>query len=590
MNALTQCCLTLRGNLMKRIIPILIITILLLGVIPGASAGIIDDIDNAIGGSLQKLSQSVQRLSLPGVGSITIRCNAGATCGQSGENWIVSMNSMSNAQTIDLELQPGIKSISGNTELTTGSSVIIEITEKAPIQTVPVIQNSNYQYVLRNGFLGTMNTYTATVYERSGISSTITTNYDVKLMTADTTTTPMPMSYDYTKPQTIYLKDNMGNLATISPTHQVSGGIVTDVGSVVFVDDGYGMRKAFDKINLKYYMDKVNSEIQYVNPYYIGNLPQNWAQYIDRMKTLGLQEFTDLPLVQSGNNIIMTYPVGSVGTQLQAIIPKAMAKTITVVQNWGQPRIDSATLSPENIVKGQGLSTLTVKVTNIGTSDTINVNLANTNGATVTAVTNSMRLAQNQQGTYTFLLNPTLSNNGKVAITVNAIAGGSGIKDTKTVYLAVTVPDLITITNQKVIVKAYTPDGAILSNAPIYKNGQQAGQGTYEATLPLGTYSFSTDNSTNPGYFSPTQVEVKLTGGEPKIVSLTFSLTPQGQDLTWIFWGLLILAVGFVLYKQGILLGLLNNPMQIAVIIILIFVVYILYSIYLVLSGFATWF
>lgn len=546
-------------------------------------ASFMTDLDNAIGNSFNKIAQAAKSLSIPTVGSVTIRCNSGAACGQEGENWNIGMTSMSNAQTIDLELQPGIKSLSGNAELTTGASVTIEVTEKAPIQTVPVTLNTNNRYTLRNGFLGVMNSYTANAYERSSISSTITTNYDIVLRTADITTAPISKSYDYRNPQTIYLKDNAGNTATVSPSHQVSGGIVTDVGSVFFVDNGYGTIEAFDKVNFKYYLDKVNSEVQWFN-----SDPQSWAQFLARMKALGLQQFTDLPLSRTGNNLIMTYPVGSVGTQLQAIIPKAMARTITVIQNWGEPVIDSSTLNPQQLIKGQGLSTLTVKVTNRGSADTINVNIPNSNGATVTVITNSMRLAAGQQGTFSFMLNPTVSTDSNLPITITATAGGSGIQDTETVYLSVKVP---TTTNppakQTVIVKTYTPEGAILSNAPIFKNGQQVGSGTYEDNLPLGKYVFTTDNTTNPNYFAPTLQETTLTGGAPINIALTFSTTPPEDvlDLTWLFWGALGLIVGYIALKAGFIAFLMKNPAYILLVIFMIFILYMIYQILLMIYG-----
>lgn len=568
---------------MKSPYKLIIFLVLSMMLVAPAQASIINDLDNAIGNTITKISQAARGLSLANVGSITVRCNSGATCAQEGENWIISMTSMSNAQTVDLELQPGIKSISGNAELTTGASVIIEVTEKAPIQTVPVTLNTNNRYTLRNGFLGVMNSYTANAYERASISSTITTNYDIVLKTADTVTAPLSKSYDYRYPQAITLRDNLGNTATISPTHQVSGGIVTDVASVFFVDNGYGTVEAFDKVNFKYYLDKVNNEVQWftVNP-------QSWAAFLDRMKTSGLQQFTDLPLTRTGNNIIMTYPVGSIGTQLQAVVPKAMAKTVTVLQNWGEPVINSVTLSPQNLIKGQGLATVTVKVTNKGSADTINVNIPESNGATVTAITNSMRLAKDQQGTFTFMLNPTVSSNSNIPIKAIATAGGSGIWVEETVYLSVTVPTTTTpSTTQKVIVKTYTPEGAILSTAPIFKNGQQVGSGSFEGLLPLGTYVFTTDNISNPQYYAPTQHEVKLSGGEPQTIALTFSTTPiqDTLDLTWVFWGVLGIIVAYIAFKAGFLAFLLKNPAYVILVIFMIFVLYMIYQILLMIYG-----
>lgn len=103
------------------------------------------------------------------------------------------------------------------------------------------------------------------------------------------------------------------------------------------------------------------------------------------------------------------------------------------------PVYAEATISPNPIIKGQGLATLTVNVTNTGSSDTINV-AAIVNGAVVTAVTNSLRLAQGQQGTYTFMLNPTVSATSDLTVSVIATAGGSGLQTRENVTLYVIVP------------------------------------------------------------------------------------------------------------------------------------------------------
>ncbi|MDD3840114.1 MAG: hypothetical protein PHP06_06015 [Clostridia bacterium] len=572
---------------MMRNIQIFMIAMLLFAVPASAS---VDDVNGWIGNTIKTISQAAQKLSLPSYGSITIKCNSGAVCAQEGENWIIAMSAMSNAQTFDLELQPGIKSVSGTTEFTTGASVRIQVTEKAPIQTVPVTLNSDNKYILRTGFMASMVSYPVKAYERSGISSTITTNYEIVLNTADTTTAPITKSYDYRQPQAIYLKDNLGNIATITPSHQVSGGITTDVSGVFFVDNGYGSIEAFDKVNFKNYLDKVNTEVQFVSPWDTGKLPMDWAQFLARMKALGLLQYTDLSLSLSGtNNIIISYPVGSVGTQLQAVIPKAMAKTITVIQNWGDPLIDSATLSPQSITKGQGFATLTVMVTNRGSTDTINV-AAIVNGATVTAVTNSLRLSQGQQGTFIFSLNPTVSVDSSTVVTIIATAGGSGYQAKKDVILTIKVPSATNPpTTQKIIVKTLSPDGEVISNAPIFKNGVQMGIGQYEDTIPLGRYVFTTNNISNPKLFAPTQRDITLTGGEPQTVNLFFSYLPQQDpiDMTWIFWGALALVVGFIMFKQGIFASLAKNPLQLIVIIILLFVLYMMYLVYLMLTGVA---
>jgi hypothetical protein len=582
----------------RTILSIMLIMALLFA--PVASASVLGDLNNALENGAKVIINSAKSLSLPGVGTITVKCDQGATCGQSGENWLVTMNSISTAQTLDLTLPSGTKSITGDLEVTTQGTVTIEVAEKAPIQTVPVILNTNYRFRLRDGFLSTVNQYDIPLFERSGISSVITTNYDVKLFAPNGNSNTVSKSYDYRNPQTVNLYDGAGNMATITPSHQISGGLTTDVSSVAFVDNGYGTWEAFDKTNFRTYLDQVNDEVQYVAPWNVGSLPKTWAEFLARMKTDGLNQYTDIPLAKNGNNIIMTYPVGSVGTQLQAVIPKAMAQSITVRQHWGDPVVDSATLSPATIVKGQGLAGLTVKVTNKGTTDTINVAVI-VNGATVTNIVNSLTLAQNQQGTFTFSLNPTVSTASDLSIRVIATAGGSGLLKEKIVILKVELPpepcntwnplNPCPTTTQKISVTAYSPDGSTLSTAPIFKNGVQVGSGKWEDTLPFGKYTITTNNASNPVLFSPTPIEVDLQGGEPKIVSLYFSnvpVAPPGADLTWIFWGILAIIFIYAGYRTGFAQMILKNPMFLVLLVIIMFILWMVWQVFQVLMGIKT--
>jgi hypothetical protein len=574
---------------------ILIMALLLMPA--AASATVVDDLNNALENGYKVIINSAKSLSLPGVGSITVKCDQGANCGQSGENWLVTMNSMSTAQTIDLTLPAGTKSITGDMEVTTVGTVTIEVIEKAPIQTVPVVLNTNFRFRLRDGFLSTINQYDIPLFERSGISSIITTNYNVQLLAPKGNSQVLSKSYDYRNPQTVNLYDGAGNMATITPSHQISGGLTTDVSSVAFVDNGYGTWEAFDKTNFRTYLDKVNDEVLYVAMWNTGSLPKTWAQFLARMKTLGLNQYTDLPLTKSGYNIIMTYPVGSVGTQLQAVIPKDMAQSITVRQHWGDPVIDSAILSPSTIIKGQGLATLTVKATNKGTTDTINIALI-VNGAIVTNIVNSLTLAQNQQGTFTFSLNPTVSTASDLAVRVISSAGGSGLQRETNVILKVEMPpepcnswnplNPCPTTTQKISVTAYNPDGSTLSTAPIFKNGVQVGTGKWEDTLPFGKYTISTNNASNAKLFSPTPLDVDLQGGEPKIVSLHFSnvpIAPPGADLTWIFWGVLAIILIFAGYRTGLAQMILKNPMFLIPLVIVLLILWFLWQLFQVLMG-----
>jgi len=533
---------------MRKFIGILLI--LMLVVVP-VSASVIDDmnlwIDNGIGAVLK----SIKTLSLPTYSTITVRCDEGATCSQSGENWAVSMNTLQNAQTLRMTLPSGTKQIVGDVEVTTQGTVTIEIRDKPPIETVPVYQTS-MMYVMRTGVLWLQEEFPVPAYERSGVSSVITTNYDVQLIAPLGNSQILSKSYDYRNPSTIYLKDGAGNTATITPEHQVSGGYIVSIASVIFADNGYGTYQMYDKVDFLKYLEQVNYDVRMTLTPWAP--PHTWVEFLGLMKTKGLRVWEDVPVVKSGtNNMILTYPAGSVGTRLQAIIPKKMALTLEVIQHYGEPEIVSTDLSPSTIAVGQGYQTLTVKVINKGSEDTISVSLPYINGMSVTNVINSLIIAKDRTGTFVFYLTPTLSaSNPSLPIRILVTAHGSGIQTEKTIYSNVQVlpPDVKT---QDMIITAYGTDKvAILSNAPLFVNGQQAGIGSVRVNKPLGTYMVTTNNNSNPTLYAPTPLEVVLSGGEPKEVKLYFSSTPQSDDYTWIFWLFVIGIFVAIIYVSGL--------------------------------------
>jgi hypothetical protein len=547
---------------------IVIVVIIMLLFVDAASATTFDDavyqISNLKNQTLNSLGNiKILSSSIPGVTSQTVTCNNGASCGLQEQDWVVNMNVMSTSQVFDLTLPGGTTSITadGNYQVTTAGAVTIEVTQQAPIQTIPVVKQTTLQYPIPK-FLG-LDLYTVDAYTRAGSSSTITTRYGIQLLSATGNSPVIQESYDYRNPQTVRLSDNSGHTAIIQPSHQNNGGFVNDAASIIYVNNGYGTYEAYDSVSFNNAYSaawtQYNGRVDY------WNSPQNWAAWMTAIKAKGAVQFTDVPFVIQGNNVVYTFPPSSIGTELQAVIPQAMVSSISVRLNWGQPRIDSIILSPTTIQLGQGLQTLSAKVTNTGSSDQINVAVI-VNGATVTCNVCTLTLAQNQQGMFIFSILPTVSvadgSTATITLQLIATAGGSGIQDKRTFSDTVqgkpkqdcTWYGTCAATTQKVTVTAYQPDGkSVLSNAPIYYNtNQQVTPGTWTGDLPFGTYVFSTNNATNTGMFAPSPVTVILAAGNPPaVVSLFFTSTPtpppnNGNDYTWAFWIVVGLVISFV--------------------------------------------
>lgn len=542
-----------------------------------ASASILDDTSEWINANLRQLS-----LTLPSVGTINVACESGATCNLAGDNWNVEMLVTSSASkpNIKLNLQSGINRIdsSGNEWVTEGS-VLVSLLDKGATMNVPTSQLSNggcsgsYKvpeflfdvcdrnsyYIWQSGGV-TANVYQLPVYEPTQFSNVITTHYTISVDSSTGNLGNQDVNYNYLSPATVIFTDNQGNHATISPKYQTNQGVNAEVSGRVFVDNGYGTYYLFNENSFSNALWEVFHEQTNCGFWSSVSCASTWADWYTQILTktspVGMANSATIS-AKSGNNMVISYPPGSIGTQVQAVISKNMAKTVQVIQSYGIPRIDSVVTT--SAVKGSTKSTVTVKVTNTNTagSDNFQVTLNSASyGFNVRVVSSPVGniLSGGKQGMWVFELDPTGITTSNT-VNMIATATSSGGQDTKSFGVTVTVPSPSDI-NQYIYISTINSDGvSSLSNAPIFVGSTQVGIGYVEYKGIVGqTYVIETNNNSNPTLFAPTKQIITLNGGAPIVVKLYFTTTPPSEiiDLTWLFWLGLIIACLLIIYYTGL--------------------------------------
>lgn len=402
---------------------------------------------------------------LPSVGTINVACETGASCNLAGDNWIVDMLVTTSASkpNIKLTLPSGISSItsSGETWKTQGA-VSVSLLDKGATLSVPTSQISNsgcggtivpslyYNQCNRNSYYVwqaggvTADAYQIPVYRPTQFSNVVTTHYTISVDSPSGNLGNQEVSYNYLSPTSVTFTDNQGNNAVISPKYQTNQGVNAEVSGRVFVYDGISKYYLFNEAPFTDALYQTWYEQQHCG-FLSTPCLNSWNEWFNKIKTIE----TPLTMANSasisaktGNNMIVSYPPGSIGTSVQAVISKRMASSIQVIQSFGIPRIDSA--SATSAIKGSSVSTLTVKVTNTNTAGSDNFQVtsnAESNGFTarITKAPVGNILSGGQQGTWVFELTPSgMSQSSTVPLT--ATATSSGGQDTKAFTVDVTVP------------------------------------------------------------------------------------------------------------------------------------------------------
>ena len=559
----------------------LIIFSLILMLAATASASPIDDVRSW-------LRDYANPLSIPTIGTVTVSCDNGATCGYAGDNWHITTNTIGSNQNLAITLPAG-KSWTDratNTVATTQSEVKLTIsplkaTDSVPVRAIPL----TYRTCWLGSFCGSPTPIPG--FEPSDAYSITRVYYQFTLEDTKGSYTK-DLQFDYNNQQAVFISDGTST-ARFTPTFQINTGYKIALTSVVFLDNGFGTYKAYTATSFITARTATENDIQWN----IGGLPGSWLEYIEYMKKKGLQEATSLSPEITNQEATVDYPGGTVGLQGELLIPKAMANTVTVRMDYGKPELSPISASPDPWTIGQGAIHLRVYVKNIGdSSDNFRVGITQ-NVGTISAVTDFARIEKGATAGFEFILTPTVNTPQRMVITATATAQGSNaVASVQKTIEAVTPPQDCGIfgcssKTQKVIVTVLGDDRNIISNAPIWQNSVQvSSNGRYEKDLILGTYEFKTDNRTNPGLIASTPISIKLSGGDTETVYLYLTSQPVGEDMTWIFWLILSLIVAVVLIKGGIAQTVLKSPVLLVVVVILIALLWVVWQTYLAATGF----
>lgn len=588
---------------------IIFILILIAGPISPVSATVIDDANAWIGNGIQAVINNANSLSLSG--TQTVSCADSTTsCSMDGQIFTIRSDVQAGDQALKLVIPSGQTFTLNDRTVKTTQPVIFTLTPRTPYMTKPMVINDNeFKYFICDTFscLFPSDKYLK-AYTPYG-DAVVTTRYTIQLTDKYGNTASKEVSYNFNDPtmsNTVYIQDNAGITATVIAKSQQSTGMVFDVGYIVVVPDGNGIGgyNIFDRTDFKRYL--VNQYSIEQNRFDGWNRPKSWDEFLGRMKTTGLRAlpvgYGSPPYSFTETSLVVNYDERHVGTSVESRFPKTMVSFVEELLFSGIPRIASMSLLPDRIKPGMGDITASVDVYNDGTTDTISVGIPSGNGFTSQTLSgNNVKLAKGEHYVFVFRIIPTTKVNVDTEYTVRAIAtaqgSGKAVETSKKYTLQPEPVDcplwnpLCKEQKQAMHVIAYRPDGTVLSNAAIIVNLQQKGTGDWMSEpLPYGTYIVSTNNQSNPELLAPHAETVVLSGGDMKVVKLSFAPVTQGPDLTWIFWLFVAIIIVAALYFSGLWrVGLstiktfLMNPglwIPALYLLALIIIVFLLYGLY----------
>jgi len=571
----------------NKLIKILIIMMLLAGAVTpvSASSNPINDLGEWISGILT----GVQPLTVPIIGTVSVSCADGSTtCKYYGDNWHIQTNTLANRQNLVFTLPAGTKLINktDNSVTTAGTTVKFTLTPNSAMQVQPVA-TMNRDYTTCYPF-GLCFWLTKTKIPGYQVSS-----YAYKQVFVDTRLESARGSISKTLGPINYLNQPQFSMTDgvdimyFRPSYMVDWGLDLGTTSLIYVDNGYGDLIAFSSASFYSALDSTELALTL----YPQFGPTNWIEYLAYMKLhYGLIEYnlaskfsTGVVVKLSSNRdaVIVDYPYGTVGINGEMLIPKNMASSVTAQLDYGKPQIGTITRVPEPFTIGSNYITVTVPVTNIGSSaDTFTLSL-NQNIGTLTFGKRGSLIAQGSNDVYTVMIHPTTVVPQSYTFGVIVQAGGSGEIATKTITgtLIGGNPEQ----KQWVTVTAYMPDGVTkISTAPIKQDGAQIGTGQVRVELSYpGNYVFTTENQTIAGitYYKPTPAEVTLNGGAERFINLPFSLTPDPEtDQTWIFWAILAVSLMLLAWRFGIHTMIMANPIIVIPIVIVVAAIFLFFN------------
>lgn len=292
--------------------------------------------------------------------------------------------------------------------------------------------------------------------------------------------------------------------------------------------------------------------------------------------------------------IKVTYPLTAMSSFISLNIPGGMADTIIIGIGASKAVILEYSLTEAT---DKNYAELKVKVQNVGGKDIISVKPDSSYYQFEVVGDNSKLMNKDEIFTFVFKAYALdVSKDCNKCAKYSVLADGTSVKqgdnmgDDSTVgYGTIYDGDAPTATTAKLTVIAYSPDNNILSNAEIYIGDELKGKGKASAVLSKGEYSiYSKDIS---GFYAPTPDTISMNGMD-KTEYLYFKTVPQTAkdtelDFSWMFWIVIGGIIIVLVWKSGYLNAIIMNPTAIIPMVLLII---ILYAVYILMAAFTSFF
>lgn len=269
--------------------------------------------------------------------------------------------------------------------------------------------------------------------------------------------------------------------------------------------------------------------------------------------------------------IKMTYPKVAYSSSIAVYIPSSLANTVILKMGASKAKITGTTSF--KTTEGQQAS-FTVTVRNDGGDDYVTVK-AQSSYYTIQPVTQFMAAGETKVFTLTAYALEITGDQSSLPISVTADGSDPYNGDDTTTIYATTYDSGAGNTNAKLTVKPLSPTGTVLSNAEISIDNTFVFKGQNYVTKPKGEYTISSKNV--DGFYTPVPARVTMNGVD-QTVTLQFTTAPQGEDLTWIFWGIIGLIIVFIVFKTGPGAQIIKNPVLMLVVIVLLITAWFAYQ------------
>lgn len=550
----------------KKIIGIMIVMMMLL--VPTASAGIIEDIN-------QKIDNFVKNAK-----TLTFTSYASSVPVQIGFDkptnfWIITGTvGWQKDSMVLIKLPTDKKDDIGNGEYAQPqNSITLTIDPKGSYETA-TLSKADYYFVCNSLDLGGTSCKT-TFYRVEGANWITTTVYDVSL-NGQSQTVKVGMNY----PADV----NLGQGAFIKNLGIISNGANAPSGDFVLVlnpdTNQYEFYRFYDLQN----MVKLWNEYKPYNVWTSYTWPDVWTflkskGWLPPKPVMTAKTYTFNPS-GDGNlgTLQMNYDKVAYSSFISVYIPSSLANTIILKMGASIATILSKT---DFKVTEANSASFTVTVRNDGGDDYVTVK-ATSPYYTINPVTEFMPAGSTKVFTLTAYALEVTGDKSGMPVSVTADGSDPYRGDTTTTVYGTTYDKSTGISDYKLTVIPKSPTGTVISNAKIYIDGNYVFSGQNYVMKPRGDYTITSEIT--DGFYPPTAKKITM-GEAEQTVMLQFANAPQGDDLTWIFWGIVAIIITILFMKLGIAQAILKQPALIIVLVLVLFILYFLWQLFNVAMG-----